>query len=77
MLIDTPRRDLVNIANAYDTERRMYFGLDLISNFFSDLSGISTPEASQLLAGLGYLRVYIYIDLYTYIFIHRLIHRFF
>eukprot|EP00445_Apocalathium_hangoei_P043602 CAMPEP_0203975960 /NCGR_PEP_ID=MMETSP0359-20131031/100874_1 /ASSEMBLY_ACC=CAM_ASM_000338 /TAXON_ID=268821 /ORGANISM="Scrippsiella Hangoei, Strain SHTV-5" /LENGTH=2073 /DNA_ID=CAMNT_0050914163 /DNA_START=62 /DNA_END=6283 /DNA_ORIENTATION=+ len=48
MLIDTSRKDLVKVANAHDTERRMYFGLDLISSFFSDEDGLIRTKAAEV-----------------------------
>eukprot|EP00405_Crypthecodinium_cohnii_P020766 CAMPEP_0206482608 /NCGR_PEP_ID=MMETSP0324_2-20121206/38966_1 /ASSEMBLY_ACC=CAM_ASM_000836 /TAXON_ID=2866 /ORGANISM="Crypthecodinium cohnii, Strain Seligo" /LENGTH=2089 /DNA_ID=CAMNT_0053960569 /DNA_START=18 /DNA_END=6287 /DNA_ORIENTATION=- len=48
MLINTPRKELVKVANAYDTERRMYFGLDLISSMFSDPDGAVRNKAAEV-----------------------------
>jgi len=35
-LLKSTRKDLLALANSHDAERRMYFGLDLISSLFSD-----------------------------------------
>jgi len=48
MLINTPRKELEKVANAYDTERRMYFGLDLISSMFSDPDSTVRSKAAEV-----------------------------
>lgn len=48
LLVDTARKDLTSLANSYDTERRMYFGLDLISSFLSDDDASIRTKAAEL-----------------------------
>jgi len=46
--LNTTRKDLATLANSYDSERRMYFGLDLISSFFSDADASIRSKAAEV-----------------------------
>lgn len=47
-LASTSRRDLANIATAFDTDRRTYFSLDAIAQFFSDEDSSIRSKALEM-----------------------------